>query len=379
MNRIMIDVNNLSQVLLYYDRVKVYRATSEDGVYSEITNVSTRLTLIHEKVIYFYSDAVGTSVHWYKTSYFNSITLDESTKSETRQGGTEEERIGYSFGNYSAPPNTWGKALTADDLRYHFSWGVDMVASDELGSEVEEEQLDFCIENAVSEFEHHFDLDIKKRIYKTEPADSLIQAEKWIDGVDYTNIEDPYDFNEGQWRNYGFIQMRHRPIISIESAGLFSPWDQRVIDIIDWLRIYRKSGQVAIFPRGQTLSGVGYAGTGVVAAWPYVFGASYPQGYKFDYTTGFKNSDFVPKDLRNAIGMLATINLLGWMGDGLLAGFSSASVSLDNLSESFSSTQSATSAYFGARIKSYIDQLKEFVKHNRLKYGNVPLGMVSGR
>ncbi len=379
MNRIQITVDNLAQVLLIYDKVKVYRADSENGSYVEITIVSTRVSLIAEQRIYFYSDDTGTSTHWYKTSYFNSTSLDESGLSDAQQGGTEDAKIGYTFNNYGAPPNEWGKALTADDLRYHFIWGVDMVASDESGSEIEDEQLNFCIGNAVSEFEKHFDFDIRKRVYKTQPASTLIQAVKWIAGVDYTDEDDPYDFNINQWRNYGFVQLRHRPIISMDSAYLYSPWDQQVLDIITWARLYKKVGQIAFFPTGQTLSGLGYAGSGIVAAFPHLFNANYPHAFKFDYTTGYKNSNFVPSDLRNAIGMLATLNALGWIGDGLLAGFSSASVSLDGLSESFSSTQSATSAYFGARIKSYTDQLKEFVKHNRLKYGNISMGMISGR
>ena len=57
-----------------------------------------------------------------------------------------------------------------------------------------------------------------------------------------------------------------------------------------------------------------------------------------------------------------------------MAGFSSSSVSLDGLSESFSSTQSATSAYFGARIASYIKQLEKFVKNNKNKYDNIVIG-----
>ena len=72
----------------------------------------------------------------------------------------------------------------------------------------------------------------------------------------------------------------------------------------------------------------------------------------------------------------ASIKALASVGDGLLAGFSSSSISLDGLSESFSSTQSATSAYFGARIKQYQDEIKEWLKTNRYKFSNIPLGFI---
>ena len=376
MIRLSIKIPNISQILEYYDKIKVYRADSEIGSYAEITDVNTRIDIIPEKTIYFYTDDAGTISHWYKTLYFNSTTLAESALSEPQQGGTEDEKIGYSFRNYSAPPNEWGKVVTADDMRYTFVWGVDMKASDVESSEVTDEQLDFVVENALAEFEHHFNIDIRKRVYKTKPADTLIQSPEWREGVDYTDEEDPYDFNPDTWQNYGFLQLRHMPIISVESAKLYSAWESKILDLDDWIRIYKKAGQLSIYPSGTTLFGTGYTGTGLIAAWPQLFGRKYPQGFRIDYTTGYKNSDFLDRDLRNAIGMLATVNLLSWMGDGLMAGFSSSSVSLDGLSESFSSTQSATSAYFGARILSYTKQLEKFSKTNRLKYGNIPLGMI---
>ena len=376
MNRILIDVDNLSQVMDYYDQIKIYRATSETGSYSEITDVDTRIVLEAEREQYYYSDDDGDDTSWYKTAWYNSVTTDESDFSDPRQGGTEAQKIGYSFGNYSAPPGEWGRVVTADDMRFTFVWGVDMKASDVGASEVDDEQLNFVVENAMAEFEHHFNIDIRKRVYKTEPASSLLRSPVWREGVDYTDEEDPYDFDPNQWDNYGFLQLRHHPLISVEDAGLYSAWGQKILDINAWLRLYKKSGQIHIYPKGATLYGIGYVGTGLVAAWPQLFGRRYPHGFRIDYTTGWPSSDFVDRDLRNAIGMLGTVNLLNWMGDGLMAGFSSSSVSLDGLSESFSSTQSATSAYFGARIKQYTDYLKKFCEKNRLKYGNVPMGFV---
>ena len=41
----MVDVDDLAQVLEYYDKIKIYRATSETGDYTEITTVDTRITI----------------------------------------------------------------------------------------------------------------------------------------------------------------------------------------------------------------------------------------------------------------------------------------------------------------------------------------------
>jgi hypothetical protein len=82
----------------------------------------------------------------------------------------------------------------------------------------------------------------------------------------------------------------------------------------------------------------------------------------------------VPADLRAAVGKMCAVEVLNIVGDGILAGFSSSSLSMDGVSESFSSIQSATSATFGARIKQYRDELLEYIKANKLKFGHIQLG-----
>jgi hypothetical protein len=57
-----------------------------------------------------------------------------------------------------------------------------------------------------------------------------------------------------------------------------------------------------------------------------------------------------------------------------MSGFSSSSLSMDGISESFSSTQSATSAYFGARIQVYKDDIKKYIEENKYKFGFKPMG-----
>jgi hypothetical protein len=98
--------------------------------------------------------------------------------------------------------------------------------------------------------------------------------------------------------------------------------------------------------------------------------------YAIDYDAGYESSDDIPDDLREAIAKKAAVSLLNAIGDGLMAGFSSSSVSLDGMSESFSSTQSATSAYFGARIKEYKDDLDKYIEEVRRKFGFIQIGVI---
>lgn len=87
-----------------------------------------------------------------------------------------------------------------------------------------------------------------------------------------------------------------------------------------------------------------------------------PNYWRLKYLTGFPN-DKIPSDILQAIGMMATIPVLGIISDafsgkkGLGFGVSSKSISLDGLSQSVSSFNSGQSGIFGARIKQYGDQL----------------------
>jgi len=381
MNRLSIDVDNISQVLLQYDRVKVYRSDSAEGIYAEITSDPTRIILTVDRTVYFYDDTGGISSHWYKTAYYNSIDYSESILSDPRRVGSEAEKVGYSFGNYSPPPGEWGHLYTADDIRYTMLFGVDCVGSDIAQSEFSDAQFNQLVDEAIGEFEDFLTMDIRRRVYKTfvsKTNDGLTRARQWRAGVDYTHEDEPYDFDPLEWSEYGFVQLRHFPIIKVTRAVWFTPVQGQIMDMVEnkWLRVEKGFGQVRMFPTTGMTYGP-YAAYG--GMWSNMGATRYPGAFEFDYETGYENADFVPEGLRSAIGKYATIKALAVIGDGLLAGFSSQSVSLDGLSESFSSTQSATSAYFGARIKQYQDEIKDFLSRNRYKYAPIPVGFVGSR
>jgi hypothetical protein len=79
-------------------------------------------------------------------------------------------------------------------------------------------------------------------------------------------------------------------------------------------------------------------------------------------------------DLREIIGKKAAVSLLNIIGRGLMSGFSSSSLSMDGVSESFSSTQSATSAYYGADVKQYESEIKDYIESNKMKFGFINIG-----
>lgn len=81
---------NLSNVMLVYDVIKVYRSTTGiDGVYSEITIPATRVPLVADVTLYEYIDTAGDTSYWYKFAYFNTVSLEESALSDPIAGTDE--------------------------------------------------------------------------------------------------------------------------------------------------------------------------------------------------------------------------------------------------------------------------------------------------
>jgi hypothetical protein len=283
--------------------------------------------------------------------------------------------IGYTFQNYTHPAGEWGAVLTADDMRYTYMYGISLVAGED-GREATDGQLSQIVEMAMAEIERALDIVIRKRIYRTNYAGTDSRTPKYRTPTDvWTHNDDAYMFLKRDWTNQGYIQLNHRPLLTVERAILKTPVDQMMIDLKsnNWLRLDKASGQIWLFPR---------IGTSYPIYGPYL-GASglildrhwgdYNDAFEFDYTCGYENSDFVPEDLRQIVGELAAVGTMNIIGDGLLAGFSSSSVSLDGLSESFSSTQSPENKYFGARIREYREHIKKYLIENRYKFGGSPI------
>jgi hypothetical protein len=357
--------------------IRIYRSDTQTGTFLEITTAETRIPLQIGVLSYSYYDDILPG-KWYKYEFGNETTTYGLSEAFQFQLG-DPDKIGWSFGNYSIPEGTFGDVLTPDDMKQVYLWGIDLVSQDSGYSSWDDERTRFLVESSVKDFEKHLGIDIYRRKYKCLPGDTDIKVPLWMDGDSniYTDEEAPYDFDTDLWLNYGFLKLRRRPIINISRCYLVGPTGAGVLDLLNsnWLRIDKEFGQLNAFPRNQMIFAPPTAGYGSILMWTM---RRYPQGLQIDYETGFENAGFVPSDLREIIGKWCSVKMLNVIGDGILPGFSSQSVSLDGLSESFSSTQSATSAYFGARIKQYTDDIKEWLIRNRYKYSGIPMGFVGG-
>jgi hypothetical protein len=311
----------------------------------------------------FLDSTVTDGVYQYRERKFDDPDAKYEISLWVRCGNTGP--VGYTFENYHAPEGEWGTILTADDMRYTYCWGVDMRATN--GMSYTDGQIRFHIESSLEEMERRLNITIKKKRIACEPQRRGLQH-----GIDYDEEEAYYTFRRERIQRNGMITTRKRPVLSMTRLDLLSRTD-KIFSYLNNSTIDKTKGIIRFFNRPIGPSDSTRA----------VQSATLPYGpdtyssqlfYAIDYVAGFESSDAVPKDLRAAIGKMCAIELLNIIGDGLLAGFSSSSLSMDGVSESFSSTQSATSATYGARIKEYGDELNGYIKANKLKFGNIPLG-----
>lgn len=280
------------------------------------------------------------------------------------------ECIGYSFNNYSAPEGKWGTVVTTDDCRYTYLWGTDFKATN--GQFFDDEQIQYFIDEAVAYMERELNITIKKRVIRCDAKNRGLKKTTKTEQGDYTDEESYYDFSKRKIQRYGMITTAQRPIIDVQKLELIHRGGTKE-NLLDSTIVDRKKGILKFLKRPWLNSQRNDAIHDAIAMYgaetfnPHLF-------YAIDYTAGYENSDEIPADLRAMIGKVAAISLLNVIGDGLMSGFSSSSLSMDGISESFSSTQSATSGYFGSRIMNYKEDVKNYITENKYKFGYVPIG-----
>ena len=99
-----------------------------------------------------------------------------------------------------------------------------------------------------------------------------------------------------------------------------------------------------------------------------------PNYWTIEYCTGF---DTIPEDLLDVVGKLASLGIFNIAGDIALgqAALANYSLSIDGLSQSVGTTNSATNAAFGARIINYQKELKDSLEKLRAYYRGI--GVIS--
>lgn len=331
--KLQIEVSKLDNVLKSFNQIKVYR--SDDGIagtYSEVTVAATRITLIQGKSSYEYDDNTGSVDSYYKLSYYHTDTQAESSLSEPRLG---------------ADPAT-DNIMTVNELMNIYLFGVDL--TDDNGTPYPAIIYDWSIRYAIDWLQHKLDIRIRPE-----------------------QITERYDYWRRDYQEWVCLKLRNSPIIDdlagVDLSSLQSdltrvkvqwPSNTTVLEFDQrWIQLREDAGHINIVPTAGSFSQIMISAGGALLPLLAEGRDFVPNLFEVTYTAGFRQGQ-VPRALRELIGKKAAFGPLNVAGDLLGgAGIASQSIGIDGLSQSFSTTSSATNAGYGARLLQYEREIKQ--------------------
>lgn len=226
--------------------------------------------------------------------------------------------------------------ISAADIRKNFLWNINL---EKYGNSMSDDVLNYHIQAAITQFENFLQLKFTKQV-----------------------IQEQKDFDADGWKAWGYIKTSY-PVVCPVSLFGFLGTVQQVNYPSTWLSTkHTNDGKyermMHLVPNTNSTQSELVTYTGILPNINYFASQQIPNYWQVTYITGF---DKLPADLFNAIGKLATINILAAASEGMLyaPGISSQSISLDGLSQSLNSFANSNAGVFGARIKQYTEELKE--------------------
>lgn len=195
-------------------------------------------------------------------------------------------------------------------------------------------------------------------------------------------IRENLDFMGDEFREFGYMQTTYPVVKPLKLTGFLGQVKQLEYPT-QWLSsrktsdgetYYRRIFLVPAQNAEVSATGVSVLYSGIL---PNVgmFGMRYiPNYWCAEYCTGFEK---IPQDILDVVGKLASIGIFNIAGDIALgqAALANYSLSIDGLSQSIGTTNSATNAAFGARIINYQKEIKDSLSKLRSFYRGV--GIVS--
>lgn len=222
---------------------------------------------------------------------------------------------------------------------------------------------------AEAEVKDYLQMQLEACTVKCYPDSSLQK------GRDYDVEERPYEFTPAQWDNWGFLQLRRRPVASVENVRITFGSDTDIGEIpSSWIRINEFGGGIHIIPTpGATYTSILLQTGGFLAPFlqNLLGNTSLPGTIAVDYVAGLE--DLAESDdwehLRRAIGLLAAKNTMVDVGESKEAGVGSISLSGDGLSESRALTK------FEDRVQRFEQDAMKIL--DRIRDAYTPIPMVS--
>lgn len=244
--------------------------------------------------------------------------------------------------------------ISPSELVDRYFFGIPV--KDQSGNIMSEQSLSFYITAAMQSVEGWLNLKLKKQV-----------------------VEESLSYHINDYKSWGFIPTTF-PVLKVHALAGFIGKIQQVVYPPEWLSSkqsndptgYHRAVYMVPVSGSANHSSVVYSGVAPHLGW---FGQqTIPNYWTIKYCTSFEQ---VPDDILDFIGKLAAINVFHQLGDIILgAGIASQSIGIDGLSQSISTTSSATNAGYGARITGYIADLKMAKNDLKQKYDGMVLGIL---
>lgn len=246
-----------------------------------------------------------------------------------------------------------GLPISPSELISQYFFGISL--KNQEGGSMSENDIAFHIKSAVEEIEGYLNCKIVPQV-----------------------ITEELDYNLNDYKSWGFVPTSYPVRCAVSLKGFLGKVEQ-VVYPDEWLSTRSTSDglqyfrQVFLVPTSgvspQNQDTVTFHGISPHLGW---FGSkNIPNYWTISYVTSF---DRIPEDIMKVVGKLAAIDIFHQLGDIILgAGIASQSLGIDSLSQSISTTSSATNAGYGARITGYVDDLKRTLPLLKAKYDGISL------
>lgn len=244
-----------------------------------------------------------------------------------------------------------GLVISVAELWELFLYGIKIQGGE--GSNFSDESMRFYLVAAQREIENYYNLKFIKQL-----ADQTITYYR----TDY-------------WQTFPILQTNYPVREPLSMIGMLNKMEQ-IVYPQGWLfceydtLMGQGKRRISVVPTGSSTRGnAEIILTGITSQVGMQRFNMIPDYWRIQYITGW-DVDQMPMDLINVVGMVASFGPLGIAGDLILgsAGIASQSLSIDGLSQSISTTASATSAGYGARLIQYEKQIKETAGRLKLVY-----------
>lgn len=248
--------------------------------------------------------------------------------------------LGTSNGKYTQVESI----ITPKQLKERYLFGIEIV--DNQGNELPDKTIQNYINNAISMLEHDLGIYILPR-----------------------DIEEQKDYQANDYFQWGYLQLNYSPVIYLTDLKIaylrdFNNLtnqleDEAILDIPkEWIRLSGDEGNILrLVPNNKFPARLQVEAGG--SFFPELFRrhGHVPDLWIVNYKVGFKDGK-IPVLINQAIGYIASLQALSIAGNLVLgAGIAGSSLSIDGLSQSVQTTQSAENSAYSATRKEYSSYL----------------------